>query len=379
MLKSKLSLLLLLLFFMKNSFVFSQMALAETAKISILTCEEGNELYSLFGHTAIRIKDEANGLDVVYNYGTFDFRTENFYLKFIKGDLQYFVSAYSFNEFYYEYTLENRSIYEQNLNLTTIQKQQLFDTLNHSLQSDEKYYTYKFIDRNCTNMVVDKVNQALGQNAIVKTTEKGKSYREILYPYLENHFYENLGINIIFGKATDENGERLFLPNQFMESLKVAEFNGKPISEQPKSILKAEPTASKKSLWNNFNTFCLVLVLIVFTRKSWVYLVYFTAIGLLGVFLSLVGFYSLHEEVSWNYNVMLFNPLLLVFVFLYWRKNFVWARNIALLNIFLMAVYVIILANKPNFIMFSPMIVCSLLMLFHFIKKSNSELLPAVK
>jgi hypothetical protein len=379
MVKSKLSLLLLLLLLLKNSVTFGQMALAETAKVSILTCQEGNELYSLFGHTAIRISDEANGLDVVYNYGTFDFKTENFYLKFIKGDLQYFVSAYSFNEFYYEYTLENRSIYEQNLNLTTIQKQQLFDTLNKSLQSDQKYYTYKFIGRNCTNMVVDKVNQALGQKCIVKTTERNKSYREILYPYLENHFYENLGINIIFGKKTDEEGTTLFLPNQFMESLKVAQFNGKPISELPKSILKAEPVASKKSLWNNFNTFCLVLVLLVFTRKSWVYLVYFTLIGLLGVFLSLVGFFSLHEEVAWNYNVLLFNPLLLVLVFFYGKKNWVWVKRIALLNLLCITVLAFILANKPNLIMFSPMLICSLLMLAHFIKKTQPKLLATVK
>jgi Domain of unknown function (DUF4105) len=379
MVKSKLSLLFLLIILLKNSVTFGQMALAETAKVSILTCQEGNELYSLFGHTAIRIKDEANALDVVYNYGTFDFKTENFYLKFIKGDLRYFVSAYSFNEFYYEYTLENRSIYEQNLNLTTLQKQELFNTLNKSLESDEKYYTYKFIDRNCTNMVVDKVNQTLGQKCIVKTTEKNKSYREILFPYLENHFYENLGINIIFGKKTDEDGEKLFLPNQFMESLKVAEFNGKPISEQPKSILKAEQIPATKSLWNNFNTFCLALVLLLFTRKSWVYLAYFTLIGLLGVFLSLVGFYSLHEEVTWNYNALLFNPLLLALLYFYWRKNFVWVKNIAVLNLFLLFVYSIILANKPNFIMFLPMIICSVLMLLHFIKKSKPTLLTTVE
>ncbi len=380
MVKSKIYALFVLFLVLQSSMVFGQkMALAETAKVSILTCEEGNELYSLFGHTAIRIKDDANALDVVYNYGTFDFNTEHFYLKFIKGDLQYFVSAYSFNEFYYEYTLENRSIYEQNLNLTKLQKQQLFDMLNKSLDSDEKYYTYKFIDRNCTNMVVDKINQVLGENCIVKTTEKNKSYREILFPYLEHHFYENLGINIIFGKKTDEDGKKLFLPNQFMESLKVAEYKGKPLSEQPVSILKAEPIAPEKSIWNNFSSFCLALGLIVLTRKRWVYLTYFTFIGLLGVFLSLVGFYSLHEEVAWNYNALLFNPLLLVFVFLHCKKNFIWAKNIALINLFLLTFYSIYMINKPNFIMFLPLIVSSFLMLFYFIKTNNKNLLAAVK
>ncbi len=379
MLKNKITLLFLLIFVLSNSFCFGQMPLAKTTKVSILTCEKGNELYSLFGHTAIRIKDDANALDVVYNYGTFDFNTENFYLKFVKGDLRYFVTAYNYNEFFYEYTLENRSIYEQSLNLTDAQKQLLFDTLNKSLQSDEKYYTYKFIDRNCTNMVVDKVNQTLGEKCIVKTTEKDLSYRQILYPYLKNHFYENLGINIIFGQKTDEKGEKLFLPNQFMESLKVAKYKGISISETPRTILKATPSESKTPFWNNIYSFSLLLLLIVLIRKSWAYLLFFGILGLVGVFLSLVGFYSFHEEVTKNYNVLLFNPILLLLIVYYWRKNFVWVKRIAQFIIVLLMVYVIILLNKPNLVMFMPIIISTILMLFYFLRKSNKNLLTSVK
>lgn len=365
-----------LLLVVGSAISYAQMPLANTAKVSILTCEKGNELYSLFGHTAIRIKDEPNALDVVYNYGAFDFRTENFYLKFIKGDLRYFVSAYAYNEFYYEYTIENRAIYEQELQLSNIQKQQLFDALNHSLMSDEKYYTYKFIDRNCTNMVVDKVNQTLNTNCIVKTTEKGQTYREILFPYLENHFYENLGINIIFGKKVDEPGNKLFLPNQFMESLKTAQCNGKKIASSPITLLKAAPTATEKSYWNSFFSFCIILVVLVATRKKWIYLTVFSVFGLLGLFLSVVGLYSFHEEVSANYNVLLFNPLLLVLIFMYWRKNWVWVNRIALLLIISITIETVVLVNKPNLIMFSPIIVSLILMLLPFLPK---KLLPSVK
>lgn len=379
MFKIKLSFLFLLFYVLKNSLSFGQIPLDKNAKISILTCEKGNELYSLFGHTAIRIQDASNDLDVVYNYGTFDFATKNFYLRFIKGDLKYFVTANTYNEFFYEYTIENRSIYEQTLHLTTIQKQQLFDTLNKSLLTDEKYYTYKFIDRNCTNMVVDKINQTLGENCIVKTTEKGKTYREILFPYIENHFYENLGINIIFGKKVDEDGKKLFLPNQFMESLKITKLNGKPISEDPRTILKATPEEPKKSLWNNYYSFCLIFLLIAISRKSWMYLSYFAIIGILGIFLSVVGFYSFHEEVANNYNVLLFNPLLLLLIFYFWKKKFDWVKRITQIIILLLGFYIIILLNKPNFIMFLPMIICSGVSLFYFLKKSKRELLSAVK
>ena len=379
MFKNKLSILLLLLFVLKNSLTFGQIPLNKNAEISILTCEKGNELYSLFGHTAIRIQDTSNDLDVVYNYGTFDFATTNFYLKFIKGDLKYFVTANTYNEFFYEYTIENRSIYEQTLNLTSIQKQQLFDALNKSLLTDEKYYTYKFIDRNCTNMVVDKINQTLGQNCIVKTTEKGKTYREILFPYVENHFYENLGINVIFGKKVDEDGKKLFLPNQFMESLKIAKINGIPIAERPNTILKATPEEPKKSLWNNYYSFCLILLLITISRKSWIYLSYFALLGLLGIFLSVVGLYSFHEEVANNYNILLFNPLLLVLIVCFWRKKFIWVKRIVQFSLLLLGFFVVLLLNKPNLLMFLPMIICSGVLLFYFLKTSNQELLSAIK
>ena len=146
MFRNKITLVFLLVLIVKSTAFYSQMSLSENTTVSVLTCDKGDELYSIFGHTAFRIKDDANSLDVVYNYGMFDFRTENFYLKFIKGDLQYFVAAYSFNEFFYQYNIENRSIYEQELRLSAAQKQQLFDDLNATLFSDKKYYTYKFID-----------------------------------------------------------------------------------------------------------------------------------------------------------------------------------------------------------------------------------------
>ena len=333
MFKNKITSFLLLLFMLKSVLSFGQMPLSKNVKVSVLTCGKGNELYSVYGHTAIRIKDDSNSLDVIYNYGMFDFRTENFYLKFIKGDLKYFASAYNYNEFYYEYTSENRSIYEQELNLSQAQKQQLFDNLNATLFSDKKYYTYKFIDRNCTSKVMDEINEAAGQNCIVKTVNLDKTYREVLFDYQENLFYENLGINIMFGKKVDNLCEKLFLPNELLESLKTAKLNNKPLSGEPKLILKENKSESPLSLWNNFYTFCAFFILILISRKNWIYLSVFTVFGLFGLFLSLVGFYSYHEEVAYNYNTLLLNPTFLLLLYFYWAKKYKWFNYICFVNI----------------------------------------------
>lgn len=120
----KLFTFLLFLSFLYN---YSQSnTLTESSKVSIITCGTGNESYSLYGHTAIRIKDSLRGIDVVYNYGAFDFNTPNFMLKFVKGDLQYFVTTNNYADFEYSYKYENRSIYEQELNLTIDQKTKTF-------------------------------------------------------------------------------------------------------------------------------------------------------------------------------------------------------------------------------------------------------------
>jgi hypothetical protein len=152
---------LLLLAFSVTAFSQSP-KLSEKAEVSVFTCGRGEQLYSTFGHTALRIKDEANQLDVVFNYGTFDFRTENFYLKFVKGDLQYFMSVTSVEEFIYEYQTDGREVIEQTLDLPLAGKQKLLDELSANLYSSERYYTYKFIDRNCTTMVNEKIGNYIG-------------------------------------------------------------------------------------------------------------------------------------------------------------------------------------------------------------------------
>lgn len=165
--------------------------LSDQAKISILTCGTGGQLYSLFGHTAIRVYDPAEGIDRVYNYGMFDFRTPNFYAKFVKGDLLYFVVYEGYEDFVVNYAYDNRSVVEQELNLSQEQKQGIWRNLNQSLKEENRYYIYKFIDQNCTTKVVDVVNSVLPTPVNVHITGNTETYRTILNTYLKDRFFEN--------------------------------------------------------------------------------------------------------------------------------------------------------------------------------------------
>ncbi|WP_367773746.1 DUF4105 domain-containing protein [Flavobacterium sp. WC2421] len=336
---------------------FSQTAiLSENAKVSVLTCGTGNESYSLFGHTAIRITDAPNFIDLVYNYGAFDFNTPNFVPKFVKGDLQYFAVTHSFNDFMNEYRYEKRSVYEQELDIPLPLKQKLFDNLNTSLASGESHYTYKFIDKNCTSMVVDVINKTLDTTAVVKNTDTDITYRTILYPYFEYHFYEKLGTSIIFGKKVDELGTRIFLPFELLKSLKTIRFQNHLLANESKILLESNEV-QENSWWNNIYTYLLLLGFIILINKKGINQFYFLTMGILGLFFIFIGFYSSHHELGYNYNVLLFNPALLVLAYFYFKNNRKGILNLAFFNLFSLAIYLLILINKAHLMIVMPLIV----------------------
>ncbi|MFV7236115.1 DUF4105 domain-containing protein [Flavobacterium sp. ZB4R12] len=350
--------LFILLFSTINHSFGQNLLLSKEAKVSVLTCGTGNESYSMFGHTAIRINDAYNNIDVVYNYGAFDFNTPNFVLKFIKGDLQYFAVSHSYADFINEYTYEKRSVYEQELNIPSNLKQQLFDNLNISLASGESHYTYKFIDKNCTSMVVDIINKTLDTIAIVKNTDTDITYRTILYPYFDNHFYEKLGTSIIFGKKVDGLGTQIFLPFELQKSLKKVSFQNQLLAPENKTIIEFEKEVSG-SWWNNVYTYLVLLGFVVLINNKSIDLFYLIMMGILGLFFVFVGFYSFHQELGYNYNILLFNPSLLGLLYFYATKNKKGIYNLAAFNILSLLVYLIILINKAHLLIVLPLVIAS--------------------
>lgn len=349
------------------TFGFSQQKLSDQTTISVLTCGLGNEMYSLFGHTAIRIYDPAQNLDMVYNYGAFDFETPNFVMRFSKGDLQYFVTSDTFSDFLVAYDYEQRSVWEQQIAMTSDQQQRLYDELNATMNSDRKFYTYKFIDRNCTTMVVDLLNRIYGVNVITKIDSEQQTFREVLYPYFDNHFYEQLGTSIIFGKKVDDLAQHIFLPNELLESIDKSTFHDKPLLIQGKTWLKFDVPAAEGIWWNNWISYLLVLILIIIANSRIVTSVYLFVVSAIGLFFSIAGLYSFHEELAWNYNVLLFNPILFVAVYSILRRNLKLTQLIAKIYIFGLLIYIGIMLNKIHLLIVTPLIVTNAFLLGRYI------------
>jgi hypothetical protein len=352
---------ILLLSSIYNSFG-QDILLSKNAHISVLTCGTGNESYSLFGHTAIRVNDIDNNLDVVYNYGQFDFQTPNFVLKFTKGDLDYYIANNRYIDFISQYNYDKRDVYEQELNISLPLKQELFNNLARSLLSDERLYQYKFIDNNCTSKVVDVINKTLKAKVITKKTDTDLTYRTILFPYFDNHFYEKLGTSIVFGTKVDEMGTKIFLPFELQKSLKLIRYQNTPLCGENKTILAFEEE-TPNSWWNNCYTYFFLLGFIIIINKKAVDYIYLLTIALLGLLFVFLGFYSYHLELGYNYNILLFNPVLLI-LFYYWRtKNTKWTYKLAGFSILMMILYFFLMLNKVHLLLIAPILITNLVVL----------------
>jgi hypothetical protein len=350
--------------------------LSKSASISIMTCGTGNELYSLFGHTAIRVRDIENNLDIVYNYGAFDFDTPNFAMQFTKGDLDYFIVNNRYIDFINQYNYEKRDVYEQELNIPLKLKQELFENLAQSMLSDERLYQYKFIDNNCTSKVVDVINKTLKAKIITKKGDTDQTYRSILFPYFNNHFYEKLGTSIVFGTKVDQTGSKIFLPFELQKSLKLIQYQNQPLCKENKTILNFEEE-TPASWWNNSYTYLFILGFVTMINKKSVDYVYLSILSLLGLLFVFLGFYSSHQELGYNYNILLFSPLILAVLYFAKTKNSRWTYKLAIFNILMMITYFFVILTKVHLLIVLPILTTNLFVLTR-IAIRNKKRIPII-
>ena len=211
--------------------------LSDSARISLLTCTPGDELYARYGHTAIRICDTENKIDVVFNYGIFDFNTDHFYWKFVKGETWYELGASSYRWFMHEYIATHRPVYEQVLNLTAGQRDALWMALLDNYQPENRYYLYNFVFDNCATRPYVLISNVL-DDTIVSDYKgyTGTTYRAFIRHYTGALSWENAGINLLFGPKADRpmtSDQRLFLPEELMRYLAQAHLkDGSPLMRE---------------------------------------------------------------------------------------------------------------------------------------------------
>ncbi len=332
--------------------------LSPYSEISVITCAPGNELYSTFGHSAIRIKDPVLRIDKVYNYGTFNFETPNFYMKFIRGKLDYMLSVSPYRYFVMAYIQEKRSVNEQVLDLSYNQKKKIYLALKENALPKNRYYRYDFLKDNCSTRVLKKIKDALQDSLILPENLKlnNNTYREMLIPYLQEKNWERFGINLALGRPSDKTlttKEAAFLPDYLKLILDNAAVNKngklKSFIKQENVLYEARKTSVTDSLMiTPSRLFWLLLILILSLsifeikyNKSYLILdkTLFFIIGLIGLNILFLWFGTDHSATALNQNILWASPFLFFAAFSLKKKN----NN--LLKIYFLIQFIIIISG----------------------------------
>ena len=292
----------------------------ENTSVSLITCGSGNELYSTFGHSALHISDPSTGLDRVYNYGTFDFDTPNFYVKFARGQLNYFLNVTDFNRFVRTYQYEGRWVYRQELNLNVSQKAEIFAFLENNALPQNKFYKYDFFYDNCSTRLRDALETALGESltypeAAADTTA---TFRELIDLYLIDLPWSDFGIDLALGMPCDNEAdfrEKMFLPDYLMANLGKAQVlrDGEMISLVKKEgmVLAENPNLTKSDsasiMWIFWALmiFCFITGIFIHPKKlKWFDIAFFILVGILSIVIALLWFATEHSATKWNLNLL---------------------------------------------------------------------------
>jgi len=308
-----------------------------SSQISLLTSSPGEELYTTFGHSAIRIKDTLSGKDIVYNYGIFDFRTPNFYQKFIRGKLMYRLGRQRIDSFLSVYTDENRKVTERVMNLSQSQKAEIISFLAKNYLPENRKYLYDFFYDNCASRIRDVVENELG-NAFgyVNLPERNVTFRQLLDEYLQTMPWADFGIDLILGLKADEQASfrhQMFLPDYLESNLTKGTVNGKPLFAEPVTLLPYQFKPNTKvgfftPLVSTSLLFVVIALLTFFIKhkiaQNIIDLLFFFILGIMGCVFLFMWFGTDHQACHQNLNMVWANPLYLILIPLTFIKKWKW-------------------------------------------------------
>lgn len=315
---------------------FAQIPMSHYAEISVITCGPyQGEVYSAFGHSAIRIQDPLTGQDLAYNYGTFDFDAA-FYLNFPRGNLLYKLGVYPYNRFRDFYISQNRYVHEQILNLSIEQKQKVFNYLYLNAQPENATYRYDYFYNNCATKVRDVFVELFRDRVKFDGSYVTTSHtiRDLTGLYLKQQPWGELGIDICLGLPMDKKltlFEYMFLPDYIESGFDHAKIDGHPIVKEKISVYESQPETVPFSLfhpWIIFGLFLLITIAISFNdwRKKkltkWFDVVLFSIVGVLGILLLLLWVATDHQAAAKNFNLLWAIPLHAIAAILILKKQY---------------------------------------------------------
>ncbi len=252
----------------------TQYAVKDSLRISLITCEPGPEIYELFGHSAIRVVQTGeNPFDWVFNYGMFSFTSDNFIYKFVKGETDYLLGVYDFDDFMIDYVLRGSSVYQQEINLTTTEKQKLLQLLIDNTAPQNRVYRYNFIFDNCATRPRNKIEEAIDGYIDYGEAISATTFRKQIHYYGSNYSWLMLGIDLALGERIDRKNswrEQMFIPMTLQEAYRQATIHPNDSSLSQRKLVAHEEFLYKSeespvfppTAWYLSPIFCFLILLL---------------------------------------------------------------------------------------------------------------------
>ncbi len=304
----------------------------DSIRFSLLTCAPGTEIYSLFGHTAIRYENYTRRIDVVFNYGMFSFNTPNFIFRFVAGETDYQLGITPYSYFEAEYAMRGSSVYQQVLNLTQSEKERLLTILENNYLPESRIYRYNYFYDNCTTRARDKIEECIEGKVVYSDSLSGKSYRSIVHEFTAGSPWGEFGIDLCLGAEADKEinkGQQMFSPfymKYYASNAYIVDAGGsrRPLILDETKIVDVEPEEVQPGFILSplmcgalFLALCVVMAWGQWkTQRIWWGwdIVLYGLQGLAGCIIAFLFFFSVHPTVGSNWLLILFNPIPLLYL-----------------------------------------------------------------
>ena len=303
----------------------------DSIEISLLTCSPHEEVYSLYGHTAIRYVDKRRGQDLVFNYGVFNYAAPHFVLRFIFGLTDYELGVTPIRPFMRYYEEWGSQITEQVLNLTNKEKLQITEALSLNLRPENRIYRYNYFYDNCSTHPRNVIENNLdGSVNYAPRKDYERSFREMIHDKANHHPWVKMGSDMLLGFNADwktTQREQEFLPENLMFDFEHATITEagetRPLVKETRIILPQGTQIVEEDFPLSPLACFLILLAVTLALTAWEIkkkkdLWWFDAVlmllmGIAGCLLTVMLF-SLHPATSTNLQILLLNPLHLVFL-----------------------------------------------------------------
>lgn len=354
------------LFLLFTASLSAQMQLTDSAKISLMTTSPWDgAVYAVYGHTAIMVHDDSLGIDMVFNYGYFDKEQPNFMYHYVRGETDYVLGVVPTDTFLQEYRVKGVEVIEQELNLSQQEKQNLWEALYINSLPENRGYRYNNFYDNCATRPRDMAEKYVQGVIRYPADTRVQTFRNLVHECVNAYPWMKFGIDLVIGSDADKpitQREKMFLPVYLMRDFEGATVIKSdtltyPLIKNTEIIVPLVNQAKQGSEWGFISPIAMAFVVLFITifvcivqiakmnqtRLPRIFdTVLFGIVGLGGLIIFFLMFFSEHPATNPNWNFVWMNIFALVSAILFWLKSargivyFYHFINFAVLTLFLL-------------------------------------------